>query len=95
MMASMFASGIKIIILTGRMEANRNISSDWLRINNVKYDWLEMRKDDDFRPSEIFKAEYVEKFYKEEVLMIFDDLSRVIDHFKSLGYPTFKVEAKV
>lgn len=95
MMAQMMDDGTKVVILTGRMESIRKESVIWLLDHEVNYSWMEMRKNDDFRPSEICKAEVVEKYYKEEVRMIFDDRNKIIDHFAELGYPTFKIVARI
>jgi hypothetical protein len=94
-MCRMKILGVKVVILTGRMDANLRKSTDWLNDHGVPYDWIQMRADNDYRPSALFKAEYIAKFYKEEIKMIFDDNSKVIEHLSSLGYPTFKVKAEV
>ena len=95
MMYRMKNFGYKVIILTGRPEAQRDISHLWLDKYGVLYDWMEMRGNNDFRSSETYKMTYIKKYYKDEIKMIFDDLPRVIDHLKSDGYPTFLVRAKV
>lgn len=95
MMKEFFNDGVKVIILTGRMENNRNASEIWLAVNCVSYSWMEMRKNNDFRSSEIFKAECVQQYYMAEVRMIFDDRKKIIEHFKTLGYPTFRVKARI
>jgi hypothetical protein len=95
MMEAMYQDGVKVIILTGRMEQNREQSEEWLAKHGVQYDRIHMRANNDYRSSEVFKAEYIAKYYKEEVRMIFDDREKIINHLKALGYPTFKVEATV
>lgn len=95
MMCDMVKDNIKVVILTGRVESTRRDSEKWLTKFGVSYHWMEMRKDGDSRPSEIVKAEYVAKFDPSCVKMIFDDRQKIIDHFRELGYPVCKVEARV
>lgn len=95
MMHDMMKDGIRVIILTGRVESTRRSSEKWLVKFGVKYHWMEMRKDGDKRPSEIIKAAYIERFHKECIKMIFDDRQKIIDHLRELGYPVCKVEARV
>ncbi len=95
MMAEMHKAGVKVVILTGRMENTRKESEAWLKKYAVKWDWMQMRLNGDYQPSEMFKAKYIKTYYKEEVKMIFDDRPKIINHLKGLGYPTFLVKSKV
>ena len=93
-MNSMYDAGVIVVILTARPQKHLVISGDWLRSNGVKYAWMHMRNDEDFRPSPVYKLEHVQTYYKEEIRMIFDDRIDVIDRFDQMGYPTFRVEAR-
>jgi hypothetical protein len=90
-----YDNGYKVIILTGRTESNRLKSENWLSKYNVKYNWLHMRKDGDYTPSEVYKLKYIQNFYREEVRMIFDDRQKIVDCFKENEYPVFKVVVRI
>ena len=95
MMRLMKIDGVKVNVLTGRMEEKRKKSEEWLKRYHVSYDWMQMRGNDDYRSSETVKAEYISLYYMEEIRMIFDDNPKVINSLKDLGYPTFQVRTKV
>ena len=95
MMGKMVQDGYEVIILTGRMENTRKESLSWLHEHGVRYHQMIMRPNEDLRGSEVFKAEVISRFKKEDVKMIFDDRPKIIDHLTSLGYPTFKVKVRL
>lgn len=95
LLGDVYAAGHNVVILTGKMDNNRKDAEAWLRRWGVSYSWLEMRKAGDVRRSTSFKEEYVLKFPKDEIAMIFDDREDIIKHFDMLGYPTYKVEVKL
>ena len=53
---------IYIVIFTGREEKYRDLSEKWLTINNVYYDRLLMRQNNDFRSNVVIKKELYETF---------------------------------
>lgn len=80
-----------VVILTGKMERGITDARKWLNRYGIRHDWIHMRPNNDFRPSKIYKAEYLETYEKSRITMVFDDRKDIIDHLKSLGYPTYLV----
>lgn len=84
--------GQTVIILTGKMVRGSADVKAWLKKHRINYSWLHMRSNDDTRPSEIYKAEYMLRFSPDEVAVVFDDRKKIITHLSSLGYPTYHVK---
>lgn len=84
--------GHTVIILTGKMIRGIDDVRSWLKKNNINYTWIHMRSNDDTRPSEIYKGEYMLRFSPDEIAMIFDDRKKIISHLSDLGYPVFHVK---
>lgn len=80
----------KTILLTGMMEKHRAMALNWLSLNGVKYDHLEMRPNDNFEPSKVFKLNYIKKL-TDPVSMVFDDRSDIVSHLLENGIPTIQV----
>ena len=70
----------KIIFMSGRMDKCREQTEKWLKDNNVYYDFLYMRKTDDFRQDSIVKKELFEEHVKDKyyVEAWFDDRDQVV-----------------
>lgn len=70
------------------------MTEKWLLDNNVMYHKLHMRKTGDGRKDSIIKEEifweHIEPKYN--VIGVFEDRSRVVDMWRSLGLKTFQVE---
>lgn len=78
-----------VLIVTGRMQT-KQIEKDtirWLYDNNIPYDKIFFRKDQDFREDSIVKLEiyeqHIELNYK--VLFVLDDRPRVVDMWRKIG----------
>lgn len=84
--------GHPVVILTGKMVRGRQDVTDWLKKHNIGYTWLNMRSNDDKRPSEIYKMDYIKRFHTSEVAMIFDDRKKIIDYVSAFGYKTYHVK---
>lgn len=92
-----YKNNITIIILSGRKESERNITVNWLEKNNVKYNYLFMRKDNDNREDSIVKKEI---FYNEIVkfnpLFVIDDRCSVLNMWQNeVGLFTLNVNQDV
>lgn len=76
-----------VVFLTGRPYRTEKWTRTWLRekahFENAEFATILMRKDHDYRPSDIVKAEAISKYldenpYRGEILFIDDDLKNVI-----------------
>ncbi len=83
---AMSARGYKIIFVTGRDEAYRKPSEEWLKKHTVNYEHLFMRSAIDMRADSDVKEEiYLEKiehFY--QVLFVVDDRKSVVERWRKL-----------
>lgn len=70
----------KIILMSGRMDKCLSQTTDWLKQNNVPWDFLLMRKTNDYRQDSIVKKELYERHIRDEyyVEAIFDDRDSVV-----------------
>lgn len=83
----------EIVFATGRPEKTRRITKTWLWNNLQELDNLYMRKDGDYRPSDIVKVEQVSKILEDlkidtnssYVMFIDDDPKNVIAIEKNFG----------
>lgn len=86
-------AGWIVIYCSGRMEAAREGSIDWLCYNGLPRGALFMRADGDFRKDNVVKKEIylqqIEPFY--EIIAVIDDRQQVVDMWRDLGLPCFQV----
>lgn len=79
-----------IVFVSGRSDRVRRETDFWLRIRaGVLPAALYMRRDGDFRPDDIVKAEILEQLRADgwEPLMVFDDRDRVVQMWRDKGLP--------
>lgn len=81
------ASGLKVIVVTGRGEEVRQVTEEWLQAAEVPYDLMYMRPKDDFRRDAAIKLELYDNHIrgKYNILCAFDDRDQVVDVWRSLG----------
>ena len=85
-------NGYKIYIFSGRSETAENATRNWLKDNRIQYDYLRMRKKNDYRPDEVVKKEFMKTLsILDKVFLIFDDRKKVVKMWRSLGLPWFQV----
>lgn len=77
-----------MIIMSGRSDAVRGKTWNWLDDNNLKADWLFMRADGDHRPDDIVKSELMDRLLSRgfKPIMIFEDRKQVVDMWRSRGF---------
>lgn len=83
-----------IILLSGRKEAGRKYTEQWLKKNAIHYDMLLMRADDDNRKDSIVKRELYEKYIKGQynVDFVLDDRDQVVKMWRNeLGLKCLQV----
>ena len=84
-----------IILITGRREAWRVETTDWLRRHGVPFAELHMRPTDDDRPDfevkrDLYRQRVAERYH---TVAVFDDRDRVVNMWRELGIPCFQVAA--
>ena len=85
--------GYIIIILSGRDSKCRAVTEEWLYKNNIKYDYLYMRKHGDERRDAIAKRELFDEHIrgKYNIDIIFDDRDQMIDCWREMGLVCYQV----
>jgi predicted kinase len=87
--------GDRIFIVSGRDEAARKPTEEWLAFHGINYEKLLMRKADDFRKDTIVKTEIYNEHIKGKynVINVFDDRTQVVEGtWRALGLKCYQVE---
>ena len=76
-----------IVITSGRSEKDREITEQWLVWNEIPFENLEMRQDNDNRADYIIKEEILKKLIAEgrDILFVVDDRQQVVDMWRRNG----------
>lgn len=79
--------GRKIILLSGRDEAARGKTIEWLDFYEIKFDKLLMRKADDFRKDNVVKKEIFNQniLNNYNVICVYDDRLQVVKMWAEIG----------
>lgn len=85
--------GRKIILLSGRDEAAREKTVEWLDFYGIEYDQLLMRKADDYRKDNVVKKEIFNQqvYNRYNVLCVYDDRTQVVKMWEEIGIFCFNV----
>lgn len=81
----LYASGLQIILCSGRNEEHRAQTVEWLAKQGVNYHDLLLRKDNDRRPDSVVKREMLEMIDKSKILFVVEDRSHVVEMWRSEG----------
>ena len=81
----LFASGIRIVLCSGRSEEHREQTVEWLAQQGVNYHDLLLRKDKDRRSDTEVKRELLATLDKSKILFVVEDRSRVVEMWRSEG----------
>lgn len=81
----LYASGIRVLLCSGRSEEHRDETVAWLAEKGVSYHTLLLRKDHDRRSDTIVKREMLAGVDKSKVLFVVEDRSRVVEMWRSEG----------
>jgi len=86
--------GTPIIVFSGRDAICRQETIKWLKDNNIPFDELWMRRQDDNRKDSIVKAELFDEFVrgKYNVKYVLDDRNQVVDMWRAMGLKCLQVE---
>ncbi len=79
------ASGIRIVLCSGRYEQHRVETVKWLTQQGVHYHDLLLRKDKDHRSDTIVKREMLAMIDQSKILFVVEDRSRVVEMWRSEG----------
>lgn len=76
--------GIAVVISTGREEAHRQVTLDWLVAHNASFDRIYMRKTKDYRHDVIVKKEMLDQMRIDGYTpsLVFDDRNSVVDMWR-------------
>jgi predicted kinase len=87
------ATGLPVIILSGRTDDCREETMDWLTNNSIPFDYIGMRDTGDLRKDSVVKEEIYHKFIepKFNIIGVFDDRDQVVDMWRSLGLTCLQV----
>ena len=88
-----------VIFLTGRSELARNVTQEWLQVNNLwYYDDLIMRPLKDYRQDSVVKLEMLNDYIrtnlnddKEAISFILEDRATVVKSFRDAGFKVLQV----
>lgn len=76
-----------VIIVTGRMESQLEITQEWFKMYDIVYNEMHMRLDGDYRPDHIVKEEILRKLQADghDILCTVDDRQQVVDMWRRNG----------
>lgn len=79
------ATGVQVILCSGRSEEHREETVKWLTEKGVHYHHLLLRKDQDRRSDTVVKREMLAAIDRSKVLFVVEDRSRVVEMWRSEG----------
>lgn len=90
-----------VLLCTGRNEANRKATNDWLQAKMLgsMADVLLMRPDNDHRPDHELKLQLVYDYFGgkqnalDSVLVVLDDRDKVVEAWRDAGFTCWQVAA--
>lgn len=83
--------GYRIVLCSGRRNKYRDVTSKWLVFNDVRFDALMMRGDDEFIPDEQLKEIWLHRYGVERVAFVIDDRKKVVEMWRRNGLLCFDV----
>lgn len=81
----LFASGLYIVLCSGRSEKNRPETIEWLNRQGIQFHELLLRREEDYRPDAVVKRELIQSLDKNNILFVVEDRSRVVEMWRSEG----------
>lgn len=91
---------IGILVVSGRNEAYRQQTFDWLDKNDISVDEVLLRPNGDWRPDHDLKPQLILEFFgseenaKDKIITILDDREKVIAAFREKGWPCWSVRGE-
>ena len=86
-------AGYKIILITGRDGASKELTALWMEVNEIPFDLLITKPEDDFRKDYIVKTEIYNTQIKGKynVLAAYDDRDQAVAMWRGLGVKCYQV----
>ena len=81
----LYASGLRMVLCSGRSEEHRGETVAWLARRGVKYHELLLRRGGDRRSDVVVKREMLANVDKASILFVVEDRSRVVEMWRSEG----------
>jgi len=77
----------RLILVTGRNERYRKLTGQWLTWNDIPFDRMLMRRDDDHRADHLVKRDILQQLQQEGLNIAFavDDRQQVVDMWRAHG----------
>ncbi len=77
----------ELILVTGRNERSRSLTEQWLAWNEIPFDQMLMRPDNDFRADHIIKEEILNRLLAagKAIEFVVDDRQQVVDMWRRNG----------
>ena len=89
------AGGHKIIMSSGRSDAIRFLTVEWLRKYRVPFEAIYMRRHEDHREDSVVKSELLDHILADNPTLtvggVFEDRQQVVDMYRSRGIKVFQV----
>lgn len=87
LMIDMYASGYKVLLVSGRTDRVRDKTEAWLQRHMIPYHGLHMRKDGDWRSDVIVKSEILDELLAagHVVRFVVDDRTSVVNMWRERG----------
>lgn len=82
------------IIVSARPEQYRQLTEQWLTWNNIEFDQLLMRPDNDQRPDHLIKEEMLKTLQSEgkKIAFVVDDRKSVVEMWRRNGITCFQCD---
>lgn len=76
-----------IVLCTGREEAYRQVTLDWLEKHDIRFDEMHMRPTADYRADDIIKSEMLDRMLaaKCRIQFVVEDRDRLVKMWRSRG----------
>lgn len=92
---ALWMAGNQLVLVTGRPERLRSVTTIWLDDNGVPHQKLLMRGDDDHRPSHVYKRDAVIRhvttaLHPAEAVLAIDNSEADCAMYRELGIPTMQ-----
>ena len=83
----------RIILVSGRSDNAKDLTEDWLLLNDIPYDELHMRVTGDFRSDDVIKQEILDKHIEaDKVWFVLDDRKSVVDMWRKNDLTCLQVQ---
>jgi phosphoglycolate phosphatase-like HAD superfamily hydrolase len=90
------SAGHNIVIVSGRSDKVKDMTSDWLKKHDCFPTWAIMRPDGNHMPDDKLKKQWLDDGLlgpKEDILFCVDDRQRVVDMWRNEGLTCLQVAA--